>query len=70
MDPDGNLDFDVIGRDDIDEVLGGASVMEEVATKTTRKSLTKGEEQVLDAEMRAQSEYDMAKDEGLFDDVE
>ena len=70
MDPDGNVDFDGIVRDDIDEVLGGTTAMENVATKTTRKSLTKGEEKVLDAEMRAQSEYDIAKDEGLLDDIE
>ena len=70
VDPDGNMDFDGILRDDIDEVLGGTTAMENVATKTTRKSLTKGEEKVLDAEGRAQSNYDMAKDEGYFDDVE
>ena len=70
MDPDGNVDFDGVLREDIDEVLGGTTAMENVATKTTRKSLTKGEEKVIDAEMRAQSEYDIAKDEGYFDDVE
>ena len=70
MDPDGNVDFDGVVRDDIDEVLGGTSAMEDLATGTTRKNLTKGEEKVLDAEGRAQSNYDMAKDEGYFDDVE
>jgi hypothetical protein len=69
VDPDGNVDFDGILRDDIDEVLGGTTAMENVATKTTRKSLTKGEEQVIDAEMRYQSEVDIARDEGrIFDE--
>jgi hypothetical protein len=70
VDRDGNMDFDVAHRDDIDEVLGGTTAMENLAKGTTRKSLTKGEEKVLDAEMRAQSEYDIAKDEGRFDDLE
>ena len=69
VDPDGNMDFDGIVRDDIDEVLGGTTAMENVATKTTRKSLTKGEEQVIDAEVRYQSEVDIARDEGrIFDE--
>ena len=70
MDPDGNVDFDVAPRGDIDEVLGGTKVMEEVAEGKKINKLTKGEEQVIDAEVRAQSQYDMARDEGYFDDVE
>ena len=70
VDPDGNVDFDGVTVDEVDDVLGGTKAMEEVATGTKRKTLTKGEEKVIDAEVRAQSEYDMARDEGYFDDVE
>ena len=69
-DPDGNVDFDGVTVDEVDDVLGGTKAMEEVATGTKRKTLTKGEEKVIDAEVRAQSQYDMARDEGYFDDVE
>ena len=70
VDPDGNVDFDGITVDQIDDVLGGTKAMEEIAEGKKINKLTKGEERVLDSEVRAQSEYDMARDEGYFDEAE
>ena len=53
---------------------GNGRLMETYTTGTVKNvdkhGLTKGEQQVDWAEGRAQSEMDMAKDEGLFDDIE
>jgi hypothetical protein len=70
---DFDVDFDFI--DSVDDILGGNGRLMETYTTGTVKNvdkhgLTKGEQQVDWAEGRAQSEMDMAKDEGLFDDIE
>jgi len=70
-----DVDYDWTTLDDIDEILAGnGRILEEYTTGTVKnvdkRGMTKGERQVDWAEGRAQSEMDMARDEGLFDDIE
>ena len=60
-DPDGNVDFDGEVVEDIHDVLGGTKGMEEIATGE-KIGLTRGDQQVIDAEVRFQSDVDMARD--------
>ena len=60
-DPDGNVDFDGEVVEDLHDVLGGTKGMEEIATGE-KIGLTRGDQQVIDAELRFQSEADMARD--------
>ena len=65
-----DVDFDGEVVEDIHDVLGGTKGMEEIAKGEKIDELTKGENAVIEAEVRAEQSYDMARDEGYFDDVE
>ena len=53
---------------DVDDILGGnIRVIEEYTTGTSKKTMTKGEKVLEEAELRMQSEVDQARD---FGDVE
>jgi len=65
-----DVDFDGEVVDEVHDVLGNTKEMEEIATGQTIKGTTKGEDKVIEAEVKAEQSYDMAKDEGYFDEVE
>ena len=67
-DPDGGFDVEVETLRGIDHILGGnAKSLEEWTTGIQKKEMTIGEAKVSDAELRAQTQADMAREEGLFD---
>lgn len=60
-------DFEQVYVTDIDEVYGGASKVEQYATKSKKSRYTKGEEEFDDADARALMEIDRLKDEGIIE---
>jgi hypothetical protein len=67
MGPD-DVEFDSELVESIDDVLGGTSKLEEWTTGVKKKNLTSGEKRVIEAEGRAEAEYDAWKESDDFVD--
>jgi hypothetical protein len=67
MGPD-DVEFDSELVESIDDVLGGTSKLEEWTTGVKKKNLTPGEKRVIEAEGRAEAEYDAWKESDDFVD--
>ena len=63
-----DVDFDAELVETIDDVLGGTSKLEEWTTGVKKKDLTRGEKRVVEAEGRAESEYDAWRESEDFVD--
>jgi hypothetical protein len=67
MGPD-DVEFDSELVESIDDVLGGTSKLEEWTTGVKKKNLTPGEKRVIEAEGRAEADYDAWKESDDFVD--
>ena len=65
-DPDGNVDFDGYKVDEVHDVLGGTREMEEIGTGKKIEGTTKGENAVIEAEVRADQAYDQWRESDDF----